>query len=122
MKEKLKLVQFGPVTEGQSQKGPWRKGVVIFETIGEYPKQIAIDFFNAKLEEVNKLNVGEICEVSFDISSREFNGKWYTSVSAFAVDGQGQPIEPPVQPQPSAPRNVKQSSMFEVNDNDDLPF
>lgn len=122
MKETLKLVQFGPVTEGQSQKGPWRKGVVIFETIGEYPKQIAIDFFNAKLEEANKFNAGDTCEVSFDISSREFNGKWYTSVSAFAIEGQAQQ-QPQPQPQPQpAPRNTKQSSMFEVNDNNDLPF
>ena len=122
MKETMKLVQFGQMTEGQSERGPWRKQVVIFETSGDYPKQIAIDFYNGDIEEIGKYNPGDTCTVKFDISSREYNGKWYTNVKAFGIEGQAQQPQPQPQYQPAPPKTAKQTNMFNAGNGGDLPF
>lgn len=120
MEATLKLIQFGEVTEGTNKKGePWRKGVVIFETEDEkYPKQIAIDFFNSRLEEVAKLRVGDTCNVKFDISSREYNGKFYTSLSAYGIEplseSQPQAQQPQQQYQPKHQNPPRQANMFDA--------
>lgn len=124
MEATLKLVQFGPTTEGQSQRGPWRKGIVVFETIGDYPKTIAVNFFNSNLEEAQKFNPGDTCNVGFDISSREFNGKWYTDVNGFRIEAanqenpQQQIYDKPI-PQIEQPQ---QGMMDFTQQNDDLQF
>lgn len=126
MEATLKLVQFGPTTEGQSQRGPWRKGIVVFETIGDHPKTIAVNFFNSNFEQAQKFNPGDTCNVGFDISSREFNGKWYTDVNGHRIESVNieqpqqqsydKPINPIEQPQQSAMDFTTQQQY------DDLPF
>jgi hypothetical protein len=74
--------------------------------------------------------------VSFDIESREFNGRWYTSIRAWKV-AQGDTTQPaqPAAAAPAAPTAAPQPAMesieaanvqpFDptVNDNtSDLPF
>ena len=65
-----------PVT-GTSAKGDWKKQTfVILEDKEQYPKSIAIDAFNKDLE----FKVGDVINVSINIESREYQGKWYTNV------------------------------------------
>ena len=58
MKETLKLVRIGETTEGQGKNGPWRKTTGVFETIGEYPKTIAISAFNSRIDELFAIPIG----------------------------------------------------------------
>lgn len=120
MEAKLKLVRFDATAEGTSAKGPWRKGIVVFETLGDYPKTIAINFFNSHLEEVRKLKEGDICKVKFDIASREYNKKWYTDINGFAVEAEGQ--QPAPQPQQKQEQTQPKSLGEEFFGQDDLPF
>lgn len=114
-----KLISLGNATEGTSAKGPWRKATAVFETQEQYPKNIAVDFFNTKLEEVTKIPIGSVCTVKFDVSSREFNGKWYTNCNGFGIEAVGQ--------QPTHPKNDFDKPLPPINqpteeEETDLPF
>ena len=122
------------VTEGvaQSTGQPWRKVNAIFETSGDYPKTIAFACLNSMVERVLQLQAGKTYNVSFDIASREYNGKWYTDAKAWAINEPepatgGQRLPDP-KPQPKAvqtamnlPEQRYTSDDFNRN-NDDLPF
>lgn len=81
-----KIVQVLPLQEGVSKAGnPWKKQEYILETLGtQYPRKVCFELFG---DNVNKfpLQVGQEVTVSIDVESREFNGRWYTSVRAWNV-------------------------------------
>lgn len=72
------------MTSGTSKAGnAWKKREVVVETFGQYPKRVKITLFGDRSETV-KADVGYSYVFSIDIESREFMGRWYTDVSAFA--------------------------------------
>ena len=96
------------ITSGVSKAGnPWQKGELVVETEGEYPKKIALS--NMKnAEEFARLPIGALVKFKIDIESREYNGKWYTNVNAYAFELQEQsPMQSHPQqgyaPQPQQP-------------------
>lgn len=109
-----KLIQLGEVAEGQSQNGEWRKATAIFETSEQYPKQVAVVFWdNSKkkmVDTIKRVQIGTECLVKFDLASREYNGKWYTDCTAFAIE--------PATAQPKASKKKQQ----EEDPIDDLPW
>jgi hypothetical protein len=126
-----KLIKIEAAQEGTSAKGPWRKAIAVFETEEQYPKTIAVSFFNANLEAATKIPLGTTCTVKFDIKSREFNGKWYTDINGFGITAhatvqvpaeQAQPFTrqntAPTQPSPALPLDQQPG----VEEMDDLPF
>ena len=113
-----KLTQITNAQEGVSQKGPWRKATGVFVTEGEYPKTVAVDFWNSKLDEATKIPLGTICKVRFDVSSREYNSKWYTNCTGLGIEVVGAAqAAPQAQPQPNWDAPVEP-----LGENDDLPF
>ena len=135
-----KIIRDLPLQEGISRAGnPWKKKEWVLETFEQYPRQVCFHFFGDRVDQ-NPLKVGESYSISFDIESREFNGRWYTDIRAFAsrpLDG-AQPAygqQPPVaepypgyqQPQAGfaqgmgggigSPRDAEPGAA-----NDDLPF
>lgn len=118
-----------PETKGTSARGEWQRQEVIFEMMdGQYARKVAVTFFN-RPSDVAVLNEGASYNVSINIESREYNGRWYTDVRAWRVlpaDGsapQAQPqaaapqsvVTPPAQPTPAAAPQA-------ADDVDDLPF
>jgi len=77
------------IETGKSSNGDWSKVVFAIETDGDYPKTIAFTIFGAdKVEKFLKFNkVGHEVEVSFDAKSREYNGKFFTDLTAWKVWG-----------------------------------
>ncbi len=74
-------------TSGQSARGQWTRQDVVFDVKQEnqqYPRKISVTFFN-RADEVAKLREGEAYKISFDIESREYQGRWYTDVRAWRV-------------------------------------
>lgn len=104
-----KLLKVLDPETGTSAKGEWSKQGFIIETEGEYPKQIHISIWNNKIE-LSQFKEGDVLNVDVNISSREFNGKWYTEVQAWKIDKIGgvDKNEPELQP--------------ESNDSDGLSF
>ena len=68
----------------------WQKQYLIVETEGEYPKDVCIMFWGDKADLLAPLKGGETVEVSVNIESREYNGRWYTDVKAWKMDVQSE--------------------------------
>ena len=82
---KGKIIEILPERSGQSANGEWRKQEYILETGSNYPKMICFMAWGDKIGEFN-LQQGENVEVSVDLESREYNGRWYTDVKAWRVN------------------------------------
>ncbi|WP_262919258.1 DUF3127 domain-containing protein [Niabella hibiscisoli] len=83
-----KLVQMLPLQKGQGKNGEWKKQDIIVETGGQYPKKVCISIWGDKINE-SALQIGNTLNISFDVESREYNGRWYTDVKAWKVEAAG---------------------------------
>lgn len=115
-----KLVQVLPVQSGMGKNGEWKRQNIIVETDGMYPKKICVTLWGDKVGDANLLQEGNMLDISFDLESREFNGRWYTDVRAWKVEiagtaGNAGPM-PGNNPAPTTPVN------FSGDSGDDLPF
>ncbi len=114
-----KLIQILPLQSGTGKNGEWKKQEIVVETEGQYPKKICISMWGDKINEP-VLQIGNMLDISFDVESREYNGRWYTDVRAWKVEA--------AMPQDgSAPfTNVNQTLTppvdFSNDGGDDLPF
>ena len=92
-------------------------------TQAQYPKTIAFFVMGAEKFENLGIVVGKSYNVSFDVESREWNGKYFTDITAWkavCIDGetgtQANAPTPPHTPQvPQAPTSVNDTT-------DNLPF
>mgnify|MGYP003328469759 CR=1 FL=1 len=84
MEIKGKIIEILPEKSAQSANGEWRKQEYILETDTSYPKKICFMAWGDKIGEFN-LQQGDSVEVSVDLESREYNGRWYTDVKAWKV-------------------------------------
>ena len=131
-----KLIQVLPVQTGEGKNGPWKKGSIVVETLDDrFPRKICITYWGDKANEED-LVVGNLLDISFDIESREFNGKWYTDVRAFRLEksnGQSQPAGIMHQQPPqtavnhsegaiNTPPSFVESQPADDSQIDDLPF
>ncbi len=76
------------LSSGQSANGGWRKQEYVLETAGQYPKKVCFMAWGDKIDQFN-IKQGETVEVSVDLESREYNGRWYTDVKAWKVSKDG---------------------------------
>ena len=85
-----KIIVVLPERSGVSQRGnQWRSISYVLETQEQYPKKMAFDVTNDKIDQLN-IQLGEILTVQFDINAREYNGRWFNSVNAWNVIRQTQ--------------------------------
>ena len=103
-----KVIQVLPLQQGTSTRtgNPWTIKTFILETQENYPRKVAIEIFGDQRIADNPAEVDQVVTVSFDLESREFNGRWYTSVRAWKVlqGVQTTQAAAPVQPvSPAAP-------------------
>ena len=109
------------VQTGTSARGAWSKQEFIFEyKEGNFPAQVCMNVWgDEKVKELDRIQVGDQVRVSFNLSSREYNGRWYTDVRAWR-------IEPAVQAAPApapAPVDIPGPDAYTAPlDEDDLPF
>lgn len=118
-----KLIQLLPSQSGVGRNGEWKKQDIIVETDGQYPKKVCISIWGDKASE-SVLQIGNILDISFDVESREYNGRWYTDVKAWKVD-----LAVPMGNVPAGISDYSQQVPpppapvdFTQDDADDLPF
>lgn len=88
---------------------------------GSFTRKICVTFFN-KPEDVARLKEGAAYNVSVNIESREYNGRWYTDIRAWRI--QPKQVEAPaampdMPPFTEEPAYASAPAAAEV---DDLPF
>lgn len=136
-----KVIQVLPLQQGVSSRtgNPWSIKTFILETQENFPRKVAIEVFGEQRINDNPCDVDQVVTVSFDLESREFNGRWYTSVRAWKIQ-QGAvmnqtpaaaeaPIAAPAMPgaapaAPAAPvtQTFDQAASASLDDNSGLPF
>ncbi|MCM1336435.1 MAG: DUF3127 domain-containing protein [Candidatus Amulumruptor caecigallinarius] len=136
-----KIIFALPEVTGTSKAtgNPWKKREYVLETHDQFPKKVHFDFFGDRADQY-PLNVGDEITLSFDIESREYNGRWYTSIRGWKAEkagaaqsmpqgnqGYGMPAPPPAGPAtgfpggygaPAAPADLTPGA----DSSSDLPF
>ena len=108
--EQLTITSISEVQSGTSKAGKeWQKLTFVGTTTEEYNNLYAFELFGAeKVENFNKFNkVGNLVDVDFNVQTREWQDKYFTSLSAWKV----------FKSEANAPQEVAAESST-----DDLPF
>ena len=126
-----KIIQVLPEQGGVSKTSgkEWKLQAYVLETQEQYPRKVHFEVFGEDRIKANPCQLDDVVTVSFDIESREFNGRWYTSIRAWkiqqgvvAADGAAAPVVAPVEmaaPQANVATFDATASMDETTD---LPF
>ncbi len=84
---KGKVQQVLKPESGVSRAGKeWKKQEFVIETDEQFPKKICFTLFNDKTSLIDGLSAGEEVEVSFNVESREYNGKWFHNINAWKIE------------------------------------
>jgi len=134
-----KIIQVLPLQEGISKTGnPWKVQSYVLETQEQYPRKVCFEIFGEDRIKNNPCQIDDIVTVSFDIESREFNGRWYTSIRAWRVQqgvvnnsaqqsdmpatASGATASPAAATVPMAGNTTTFDSVAGTDDGSDLPF
>lgn len=86
-----KLVRKLAVQNGSSARGTWSKQDFIVEyQDGRFPVQLCMNVWgDEKVKDFENFQVGDLLKIGFALSSREFNGRWYTDIRAYRIEKAG---------------------------------
>ena len=98
------LAQKLPVQSGSSARGPWTKQEFILEfPDGNFTaKACFLAWGQEKVQDLGKYQVGDKVKVSFNLKSREYNGRWYNDLQIWKIAPAGAQPAAPAQPAPQA--------------------
>lgn len=118
-----KIFAILPETKGMSAKGEWVSQDFVLKTEEDYPKNICFTIFGAdKIKEAN-IRVGDVVSIGVNIESREFKGRWYTSIKAWSVKKKSEARQQQSEPTPPPSSKPKQNyASTSQDDIDTLPF
>ena len=85
---KGKLSRKLSVESGVSKAGKeWKKQSFLLDTGAQYNPEICFQLFGEeKIELLNHHNEGDPIEVSFNLSSKEFNGRYFHNIDAWRIE------------------------------------
>ena len=122
---KGRVIQLLALQTGEGKNGTWKKQDFVIETDGQYPKKVCISAWGDKINE-SALQVGNEINVSFDVESREYNGRWYTDLKAWKIDTLGATSsEQPTSTPTTSSRSTATTSLppsLQASEDDNLPF
>lgn len=117
---KGKVQQILKPESGVSRAGKeWKKQEFVIETEEQFPRKICFTLFNDKTSLIEGLSAGEEVDVSFNVESREYNGKWFHNINAWKIEKPSAENIPAPPPEFSADDIPPEPADDEAND---LPF
>ncbi len=96
----------------------WKIQEYVLETDGQYPSKVCFQLSGARIEQY-PVEIGDEVVVSYDLDSREYNGRWYTSVRAWKIEKASVVAGAPVPPDMGS---VPPPAIPPAEAGDDLPF
>lgn len=111
VKEKGTITFMSEVQSGTSQSGnPWYRQTIVVDIAGfngSYRK-VALQASGNQVKDLEGFMVGDKVEVSYQVTAREYNGRWYNNVDLYKVDSldDAPQVQQPMvqaQPAPAAP-------------------
>ena len=115
MEIKGKVIQVLETQQGEGKNGTWLKGGFVIETDGKYPKKVMIEVWNDNIDTIEPVGIN--VTVQIEAESREYNGRWYTGLKAWRIEGESAP-----QPGSGATATATPVPNPNVVSEDDLPF
>lgn len=115
-----KIVNILSVESGTSKSGKeWKKQAFVLDTGAQFNPLVCFSLFgDDKINMMRDFGAGQEVEVAFNISSREFNGRWYHNIDAWKITAAGQ--------QASASSTSNEAPLPTIDEapaeDDDLPF
>ena len=117
------------VQSGTSARGQWAKQEFVLEfPDGNYSSQACFTAFGQdKVAELEKYQAGDKVKVSFNLKSREYNGRWYNDLQMWRIVPAGEvPTAHTVPSAPAAPAYEAPAPTLDDmpgdSPEDDLPF
>lgn len=95
----------------------------VIETQEQYPKKVCFEAHNEKCDKILELSVGQEINVHFNLSSREYQGRYYTKATMWKFDAEkaGEPVQYANHAQSQKPVSQVPSSA-ELPEEEKLPF
>ncbi|MBR1782350.1 MAG: DUF3127 domain-containing protein [Bacteroidales bacterium] len=99
------------VQSGTSARGAWAKQEFILEfPDGNFTSQACFTAWGQdKVAELDKYQVGDRIKVSFNLKSREYNGRWYNDLQIWRLSPAGAAQQPAAASAPSFPAQTSSS-------------
>jgi Domain of unknown function (DUF3127) len=117
-----KIIKVLQLQSGQGKNGVWKKQEYVLEYGDQYPKLVCFNVWGEKVDQF-AINEGDVVTVSFDVESREFNGKYYTDVKAWKVEkGAGATAAQNAPAGKNSDFGIPAPDFLNSDDKDDLPF
>jgi hypothetical protein len=69
---------------------------VITTPDAKYPQEVIFQTVNDKMDVIAPYGQGQVVTVSFNVRGREYNGKYYNTLDAYKVQGEGAAPAPSV--------------------------
>lgn len=130
IEQKGTISSFGEIREGTGKSGyHWqRQNIVLEYQVGEnYTEHLVVTADADMIKEIDTLGlkVGDRIGITAKVSSREWNGRWFTDVELRKI-AVGKPAPVPASPKPE-PKTPDPLDIFDQPDpsdkkEDDLPF
>lgn len=99
------------VSELDAKNEKYPKRTITIEEEGEYPNSATVEFSGEKLNLLDGVRVGQKVTVHFNLSAREWNGKYFQNLRGWKIDFHKAESEPLPEPPPVS-----------VTNQDDFPF
>ena len=126
------IINILPVVSGTSAKGEWVKQEYVLSIENEqYPRSVCFQIFGQDKINAIGLQINERVRVHLDISTNEYNGRFYNTISCWKVDRnelQGSQVAQPTAQQQFPPKvnsqgSPQQHTATSIQSQDsDLPF
>ena len=108
-----KIIAVLPIATGSGKNGVWKNQDFVLETGDQYPKKVCFNLWGDNIEKF-PIDIDDDVTINFDVESREYNGRYYTTVKAWKVEKTVGPST-----QGGAEKTMANRPVSEA---DDLPF
>lgn len=114
------------IQSGTSKAGnTWQRQTIVIDVPGYQGtfRKVALNASNREMDDVNMFPVGSWVKVGFQVSAREWNGKWYNDVNLFTIEPGEASNEPQeARPAPQAKPIQATPEDLDPETHGDLPF
>ena len=82
-----KLIKKLPVQSGTTKAGKeWQtQDILIEQTETEFDKELVITFFGDKMKSIRDIQEGQLVDINYNATSKEFNGRYYTNLNGWWI-------------------------------------
>jgi hypothetical protein len=118
-----KVILLLPEQSGTGKNGKWLRQDFVIETEEQFPRKVCFSAWGDKVSQVKALQTDTRIKVSFNIESREYNGKWYTDLRIWKIENLEQSSSQPIDNNyPASDLEPFIPDHPDMEENNDLPF